>query len=957
MVSEPQSLKSGAWQLDQALESTANAVRQTNQREAWFTLAWRWLALLGLFFALDLVFGLPFWLRWLGLLAQFAFIGWSIYEARLSQSRLNTNQTRQEWAARVVEEQHPEVDNALINAVQFQRALGHSPAEQLPFMQREIARAQTRVAAVPVIEDINRAPEQKALKSLLWAAGAWTLLTICFFSGFRTVMPRLFAPWMDDLTPPWSLTHYKLSPRGASVSYGSSLNISVEVSGPVPKNLALMTKTAKTGWRAIALDSEEPGKYSLTLDDLREDTKFYVQGNGSRSARYPIHIQRPPVVKSVQATYTYPKYTKQPSSQETVREDGLHGLVNTRVRLEISTNRPLSGGQMTVETGEGQTQSVELLPDAKDPSRAVGDFSLIKPGTYAIALTADDGQANKEATKGKIKIDRDERPAVWIEQPGIDLLVTPDMKVPIQVSAEDDIGVQKVEMHRIVNDLGDNPHVFPKATSDKGAPKKVDNTLTMDLADLGVRPGDKISYYATAFDNDPGKPNIGETDPFTLKVVSPEEYREALREQRKPDDLKQETQDIVSGVQSLAQQQQKLAEKMAGLEKQLAKNPNDVKAQKQLAEARQQQKALQSQAEQMAQQLQQYAKSPSSTELEKTLKQKLGEVAQGMNKAATGPMQQAQSGQPGQSAQSAGEAAKQLAQMNQKMEQQVQKAVENLAKIAPLYNDLERFKSLLDQQGQLVLKAREFQDKNSSSAEDKARLEELAHQQNQIQQELKRVQEDLKQHVEECQSDFPKAAASARKIAGEIQSRQIPNSMQAGQDNFRQSQGPQGFENSARAFQQMQAMMGQCKSGQGNCEGELDISLSKSLGKSGLGKALSQLGQGSGMGQGQGQGGIGIGVSGSPSGQSGQQGGNYAMRTSKAFVPSVRSMSGSGGNRRQKHANQTPGTPAALSAEDIEVIPNATKAPSKASDTDSNRYPVEYKKLISDYFKSVAEGQ
>lgn len=951
MVSDAQTF-SDTRHLKEALDSTSEGVLGTRRRAACFILIWRWMALVGLFFAVDLVFPLPFWLRWICLLGQIAFVSWSVREAWQTQRHLANEQNQPEWAARVMEAQHPEVDSALINAVQFQRALGRTSAEQLPFVQREIARAETSVATVSVREDINRIPERKALKMLLCGCGAWLLLALLFPSGWRAVMPRLFMPWMDDLTPPWSLTQYKLSPRGASVSYGESLNVAVEISGPMPKSLSLMTKTAKSGWRSIALDSEEPGKYSLTLDALREDTKFYVQGDNSRSARYMAHILQPPVVKSVQVTYTYPKYTNQPPSKETVQEEGLHGLVNTHAHLEIATNRAIQSGQIALDTGNGQPQIIDLQPDAADASRAVGDVSLIKDGTYSVSLTAEDGQVNKQATKGKVKIDRDQRPAVWIERPGVNLMVTPDMKVPIQVSAEDDIGVKRLEMHRIVNDLGDNPHTFPATAS--APPKKVDETLTMDLADLGVRPGDRISYYATAFDSDPGHPNIGETDPFTLQVVTPQEFQKALREQRKPDDLKQEAQDIAGALQQLAEQQQKLAEQIDKLEKQLAQNPNDGAAQKKLAAARQQQKALQAQTQQMAQQLKQYAQSPSSSDFERALKQKIAEVAQSMNQTAQGPMQKAQSGQPGQAGQNAKSAAQQLAQENAKMQQQVQKAAEQLAKIAPLYNDIERFKELLNQQGQLVLKAREFQSKNSSSAEDKSRLEQLAHSQNQIQQELKRVQQDLKQHAEDCQSDFPKAAASARKIAGEIEKRQISKLMQSGQDNYRQNAGPQGFENSSRALQQMQAMIKQCQSGQSDCKGELDVSLSQCLGKNGLGKTLAQLGAGNGQGQGQG---MGIGVGSATSGASGQQGGNFAMRSSKAFVPSMQTLNGTGGNQRQRHPNTIAGSPAALSPTDIEVVPGAVKMPPKANAGQANRYPVEYKKLISDYFKSVAESQ
>jgi hypothetical protein len=158
----------------------------------------------------------------------------------------------------------------------------------------------------------------------------------------------------------------------------------------------------------------------------------------------------------------------------------------------------------------------------------------------------------------------------------------------------------------------------------------------------------------------------------------------------------------------------------------------------------------------------------------------------------------------------------------------------------------------------------------------------------------------------------------------------------------------------------MQEMIKECESGQGKggCEGELDISLSKMLGKSGLGSCLGQFAQAMGNpGMGQGQNGMGLGIGGMMSGMSGQRGGGFAVRGPKAYMASMQPMHGSGGGKREKKQNQIAGQPAALAPGDIEVMKNPAQKPLKAGETDPNRYPVEYRKLISKYFESVAEGK
>src|SRR5687767_1971887 len=108
--------------LRRALERTVHDARTSTGRTDAYTLAWRWMAIVSGLFVLDLLFGLPVPLRWAGLLGQIGYLGWGIRELLAHRSREGR---AAEWAARAVEERHPELDNALINAVQFERSVGH----------------------------------------------------------------------------------------------------------------------------------------------------------------------------------------------------------------------------------------------------------------------------------------------------------------------------------------------------------------------------------------------------------------------------------------------------------------------------------------------------------------------------------------------------------------------------------------------------------------------------------------------------------------------------------------------------------------------------------------------------------------------------------------------------------------------------------------------------------------
>lgn len=938
-------------QLRRALHRAAAALK----RAVWFTtalnLGWRVLALLGLFLLLDLVFALPVLIRW-GLLAVLvAVISWTVVEGQRRQVRGQGD----EWAARLVETQHPEVENALINAIQFGRVLATASPQQAVWMRQEIARGEQLAAHVPPESVAKAGSDTKRQRiRLAIAVGAWAVVTLLFPSVVFTILPRLLAPWLDDITPPFSLTRYEVRPPGASVRVGDSLNLAVTVSGPIPDDICLMTRTARTDWQRVSLASDgatAAGGYSVLLDTIQEDTQFYVRGQGSRSARYWIRVVRPPVVKSQKVTYTFPAYTGRSPQTETVGEEGLHGLAHTQATLEIVSNRPLKGGVVTVADADGKIlASAEVQPDTRDTTIGRATFPILRPGTYKIALTAADGQQNPEAAVGKIKLDKDQNPTVWITEPAGDILVTPEMTVAIGIEAEDDNAVADLTLHRLINDLEDSPLVFPMATPTPHVRQEV----RLNMADLGVRPGDRITYYATAHDNEPGKANPGETEPFSIKVVDRAEFEETLRQQRNPEDVPREQKDIASAVQDLAKRQQDLAERMEQLAKKLAQNPNDPALQKEFAAAQQEQKKLQEEAEKMAAQIQEYAQSPSSSDLERALKNKLAEVTRQMQASNQAMQAASQSGAPpGDAAKNAANAARQLNSANQQMQKQVVQAIEHLEEIMPLYNDVEQFKDLLDRQGRLVLKAREFQNKSAKTPQDKARLAQIAAEQDQIKEELKQLKQDLVEHAAQCEANFPKAAKSARNIAAEIDRRAIPNLMQSAKDAFLQENGQTGFEKAAQALKEMLEMSPQCEGAQsGDMAGELDINLNRALGQSGLGKSLSQFGPGGKPGSG------GMGMMGMGSGTNGssQRGGSMMAGGPRAYVPSTRmAASGTGGQKKMRHQNTMAGREASLSASDVEVIPGSPTIPPKAVGAETGRYPAEYRKLVNDYFKAVAE--
>ncbi len=620
--------------LHHALQEAASEVRGTMRRTAIFTAIWRWLALLGIAFSLDLAFGLAAGFRWVIMVGLVAFAVYSVFQILREQRAFRRSD---EWAARAVEERFPDADNALINGIQFERILssGNPDEREAELMRLEIDRARRTTEKMGgAASVVDRGPERKAAKSMAIALGVWLLIAIFFTGGFMAVMPRLFAPWMDDTTPPWSATKFDVQPKGASVRFGDSVDISVDVTGLAPNDVSLMVRQrGHSDWERLEMTADEAGHYDARLDSLSSDTQYYIQANTGRSARYWITVAQPPQVTDVQATYTLPKYTGRPPFSEIVGADGIHGLQGTIVFLQVSTNRALSSGVIHVLTqgASGQLdETVSLAPLKSAATEGTGQFVIDRPGEFRIDLTASDGQSSVSAAHGKIVLDTSQRPNVWIPQPGRNLLVTPSMTIPLRIEAQSENALASVTLHRTINDLDDSPVGYPVA----GLPKSLTEPSSFDLPDLGVQAGDVIKYYAEASDNQPGTPNIGVSETYTITVVTPEQFQKALQQERTPLTMKSESEDMLAATQRLAQEQRELAQQMRNVANQLAKKPGDKALTQQMKALADQQKQLQDRASKLAQQMKQYAQSPSGSDFERALKAKVAQAAEKIASAA-----------------------------------------------------------------------------------------------------------------------------------------------------------------------------------------------------------------------------------------------------------------------------------------------------------------------------------
>ena len=153
---------------------------------------------------------------------------------------------------------------------------------------------------------------------------------------------------------------------------------------------------------------------------------------------------------------------------------------------------PVRGGRLTLEG-----DSVVALTAVND-TLLQGTLLVRGDGFYRISLDAEDGTRVAGTIDYAIDAIDDARPYVSIRKPGRDTRPTSVEEVFIEAAADDDYGVAKLELVYRVN--GGEEQIVPLSTPN-GAQKEISAAHTIYLEELKLQPGDIVSYYARATDN------------------------------------------------------------------------------------------------------------------------------------------------------------------------------------------------------------------------------------------------------------------------------------------------------------------------------------------------------------------------------------------------------------------------------------------------------------------------
>ncbi len=404
-----------------------------------------------------------------------------------------------------VEERAPELHQTLLSAVHELRVDPEeraSPALSARVMEQALAEVR-RIEAGPGLE---RSRLSRAAALLAGVAAAAAVLFAIGPAVLKDAARVLFIPWSEAVAAPvFAVT---VTPGDAQVPKGGAVELKAALRGfaALSAELVIKADTATEWVRIPMLRDSVAAEFTSRLFDLTRTTEYYVEADGVRSRAFHLTVVDLPAVQRLGLELRFPAYTGLPP--ERIENGGdVAAIRGTTVTVRATITRPVKSGTIRLD----DKTVVPLRADSA--GRLVGSFRISRNGFYRVDLVAADGTPVPGTLQYVIEALDDHGPTVRIDQPGRDTKVTSVEEVAVAVRASDDYGVEGLELRYRVNG-GAEQRIALTDSSGRAAPE-VRAAHTLFLEELGLKPGDLVSYFAAAKD---GAGNASSSDIYFLQV-------------------------------------------------------------------------------------------------------------------------------------------------------------------------------------------------------------------------------------------------------------------------------------------------------------------------------------------------------------------------------------------------------------------------------------------------------
>jgi hypothetical protein len=461
-------------------------------------------------------------------------LAWMFYKKGLNQ----------EDSAKMIGKVFPGVGDKLLNLIQLASTQQYSA-----LLDAGISQKSSMLKDISFESAIDLKENKRYLKYFLIPFFLIVILWIANQSIFTQSTTRI-VKFNQNFTPEAPFK-FIIQNKDLSAYFNEDFNLSILLSGEaIPESAYIISRNQR--WKMENLGN---GSFSYTFEKLQNELDIQIEASGFLSSVYKIRLVNRPELNQLKVVLNYPTYLRR-KPDELINSGNLEIPEGTVVTWKIGTSNALKS---TIHF-DNDTQGFEM--QSADNEYFTFNKGFKEPSQYSILLENDKSK-NKDQINYTIEVIKDQFPKIAVENLQDSILFN---HIYLGGTLSDDYGLTSLSLNYQINSSGSDSKI-KSITIPIGSNEPQQNFYyKWSLDSLKLKPGDQLSYFFQVWDNDGvnGRKSIRSSTYF-LGIPSTEEIKSDINnsQQSTQNQIDQSIQKAKSLSQSIDEAQQKLRGKQS----------------------------------------------------------------------------------------------------------------------------------------------------------------------------------------------------------------------------------------------------------------------------------------------------------------------------------------------------------------------------------------------------------
>jgi len=507
-----------------------------------------------------------------------------------------------EQAASIIGKHFPEISDKLLNILQLRNS--HDNVASRELAEASINQKIGQISVVPIASAIDLSKNRKYLPYLLPPLFAGIFILIAAPNVFRESTSRLLQPTKAFEKP--APFKFVIKNESLIAVRNSDFTITMEAQG----NTLPAEASIEIGDERVAMQSLPGHSFKYTFRNVTEAINFRFYAAGYYSQPSTVKVIQRPVLKSFFVAINYPAYT----GKKNETRNSLADMVlpaGTTVNWSLVTNHTDAA---TIRFGEGRQ-----LPLNSGSDGYGYHFRFLNDTAYTLTLY-NNKAGIADSFRYQVQVIPDQYPVIQLQQFKDSIS---GKQILLSGSAGDDYSITRVTFNYEVSEK--NKTVASKSIAVKAAPGALTTfEQYFDIQSLNLKPGQKVSYFIEAWDNDGiHGSKASRSDVMSYQMYDAEQLDSAINEN---------SQQINSGISNSADRTKQLQNDYKDAQNKMVQSSNmDWQMQQTLQQMMEKQKELKTQVENVKQRFEEQMQQSEQKNYSEDLKEKQQELNKQLN--------------------------------------------------------------------------------------------------------------------------------------------------------------------------------------------------------------------------------------------------------------------------------------------------------------------------------------